>query len=279
MDPARSERPESDALTGADRDARIEQLLLTGLDHYFAGDYDQAINLWTRVLFLDRHHDRARAYIERARSAQAERQRESEALLHQGLEAFRNGDVVRARELLDAALDQGASRDLALGVLDRIERLDATPTVSPATVAPSRGWLAGRAKSDVPATSPAAPRHRWSVGTILLFVAALGAAAVGLWGVTLPDIGPWRFTRANRPATPIVMPASDPLPIPAATELYLARSRQLFQTGRLQDALRELDRVPIGDSLRGEADRLRGEIQRQLLAVAAVEPRPTNEVP
>src|ERR671923_1157242 len=123
MDPARSERPASDALSGAERDARIEQLLLAGLDRYFANDYEQAINLWTRVLFLDRQHDRARAYIERARSAQAERQRESEALMHQGLDAFTSGDVARARELVSNALERGASRDLALGVLDRIERL------------------------------------------------------------------------------------------------------------------------------------------------------------
>src|ERR671910_226772 len=98
MDPARSERPASDALTGAERDARIEQLLLSGLDYYFANDYEEAINLWTRVLFLDRQHDRARAYIERARSAQAEHQREAEAALHQAVDAFHAGDVARARQ-------------------------------------------------------------------------------------------------------------------------------------------------------------------------------------
>src|SRR5215472_4329641 len=64
--------------SAADRDAKIEELLLTGLDHYFASQYQQAINVWTRALFLDRSHARARAYIERARSAMAERQRESE---------------------------------------------------------------------------------------------------------------------------------------------------------------------------------------------------------
>ncbi len=58
------------AQTGADDEARIEHLLVTGLDHYFAGEYEQAINLWTRVLFLDRrrrqisrlHRSRARGW-------------------------------------------------------------------------------------------------------------------------------------------------------------------------------------------------------------------------
>ena len=72
------------ASADADRDARIEQLLLSGLDQYFAGHYQQAINIWTRVVFLERGHNRARAYIERARSALAERQRECEELVHNG---------------------------------------------------------------------------------------------------------------------------------------------------------------------------------------------------
>ena len=74
-----------EAASDADRTAKIEQLLLVGLDHYFAAQYDHAINVWTRALFLDRSHPRARAYIERARSALAERQRESEELLQNGV--------------------------------------------------------------------------------------------------------------------------------------------------------------------------------------------------
>ena len=109
-DPLRSDRP---ALTGrspgADRDARVEQLLLAGLDHYFAGQYELAISVWTRALFLDHSHARARAYIERARSAIAERQRESEELLHTGVEAFGRGDVGAARRLLTSAVERGAA--------------------------------------------------------------------------------------------------------------------------------------------------------------------------
>ena len=70
-DPLRTD-PASDPLSEAGRDAKIEQLLLAGLDHYLDGQFDQAINVWTRALFLDRGHARARAYIERARSALAE---------------------------------------------------------------------------------------------------------------------------------------------------------------------------------------------------------------
>ena len=88
------------------------------------GRYDQAIHVWSRAFFFDRHHGRARAYIERARSALAERQRESEELLQQGVAAFDRGDADEARRLLTAALDRGAPPDEALAVLSRLDRLD-----------------------------------------------------------------------------------------------------------------------------------------------------------
>src|SRR5437763_10404978 len=103
-----------DTAPDADRDAKIEQLLLAGLAHYFAGRYEHAINVWTRALFLDRSHPRARAYIERARSALAEGQRESEELLQNGVAAFQRGDGDEARRLLRSALDHGAPAEDAL---------------------------------------------------------------------------------------------------------------------------------------------------------------------
>src|SRR5688572_27050573 len=104
-----------------DRDGRVEELLLTGLDHYFAGRYVLAINVWTRVLFLDHRHARARAYIERARGAIAERQREGDELVHSGAAAFDRGDVNQARQLLSAALERGAASEEALALLNRLE--------------------------------------------------------------------------------------------------------------------------------------------------------------
>src|SRR5688500_10396326 len=95
-DALRSDRP-GDA-PDRERDARIEELLLSGLDHYFAGQHELAINVWTRVLFLDRGHARARAYIERARGAVSEKQREGDELVHSGAAAFQRGDADRSEE-------------------------------------------------------------------------------------------------------------------------------------------------------------------------------------
>src|SRR5690606_24787936 len=100
------------------------ELLLAGLDRYFAGDHELAINVWTRVLFLDRGHARARAYIERARTAVAERQRRGDELLHTGSAAADRGDAGTARALIASAVEHGAAADEALAILARIDRLE-----------------------------------------------------------------------------------------------------------------------------------------------------------
>src|SRR2546430_7092399 len=144
--------------SGADRDAKIEQLLLDGLDHYFDARYEQAINVWTRALFLDRSHARARAYIERARSALAERQRQSEELLQTGVAAFHRGDSEEARRLLQAAIDAGAPPEDALAFLERLNRLESVRSK------PSRSFRGMRPFSLRGERVAVPPPVRWVVG-------------------------------------------------------------------------------------------------------------------
>ncbi len=255
------------AQPGAEDEARIEHLLVTGLDHYFAGEFEQAINLWTRVLFVDRTHDRARAYIDRARSAQAERQRISEALVHQGLAAFDKGEVVKARALLSDALDQGASHDVALGVLGRIDRLDAGMKSTASTVPAARRRVFSR-----PTPSAEAGQRRSTIAMWLATAAGIVMVSVIAFVLVAPNgLSDWFPSQATTGAPAAFMPAPSPLPVPSPMEAYVAQARSLFAGGKLRDALRSLDRVPVGDALRPDAERLRADIQRELLAVAGAE--------
>lgn len=267
----------------AQRDARIERLLLDGLDHYFGGRFDRAINLWTRVLFLDRRHDRARAYIERARSAQAEGQRESEVLLHDGLAAFESGDVATARRLVSTAIERGAPLDMALGILDRIERLDPR---SGAPALASTEWMPDAEDAHVRGTPHLLRESRLALALLLLATVTMATAALMLVGL-LPvrslfagAAGPgntvgslwstWATAPGARPplaATPL--PA--PLAVLSAADVDLGRAKTHFSRGRVREALLALDKIPIGNARRSEADRLRAEIQRELLAIADAE--------
>jgi tetratricopeptide (TPR) repeat protein len=249
----------ADAPGDADREARIEQLLLLGLDHYFAGHYEHAISVWTRVVFLERHHDRARAYIERARSALAERHRETEELLHVGVSAYNAGEVDKARELLTRAGDQGS--DTAHFFLDRLNRVAVAAPPADLRIDP----LPPRPAPARPRVTSPPQRRGWTTAAIFALVLAVGMLVGGL------PIGSWLSElQVAAPAPPAQAALDEPLPVVRASEMAVARAHELYAGGRLRDALRQLDRVDIADPLRAEADRLRIDIQRQLLAAAGI---------
>ena len=258
---------DASAASEADRDAKIEQLLLTGLDHYFAGQYDQAINVWTRALFFDRNHPRARAYIERARSALAERQRRSEELLHDGVAAFHRGEGDEARRLLQAAIDGGAPTDEALAVLERINR--SVPS-GPPTSEESSPARRGRARLNADSSAhPFRPGIRLTLVAVpLVGILALGGYIVSAsrpdWQLLLPFL-----SLAEPASSPSVAPVPQDLtlPFPRRGEMALARGRALMAGGRLHEALAVLAQVRATDPQKDEADRLRAEIQRELLAL------------
>jgi hypothetical protein len=233
---------------------QIEELLLSGLDRYFAGRHEDAIHIWTRVLFIDRGHRRARAYIERARLALAERQREHEILLQDGVEALGRGDTGAARELLARSVRDAGPDDRALAALAHLDRLQhAAVSYAPAYTAPA---------------APRAARRSMAAGAwiSLLLIAALsaGAAAVAIGAFGAPS---W-WTGA-RPVTAPVGAIATPLPVIAAGEAALVRARALQAQGRLREAAQALEAVPANDRLRADADRLLIDLQDALIASAA----------
>jgi tetratricopeptide (TPR) repeat protein len=254
-EPQRTDPAKTPASTAADRAARIEELLVSGLDHYFAAEYEQAINIWTRVIFLDRDHNRARAYIDRARKAIAERQRESEELLHRGLDAYKAGEVERARDLLTRAVDQGAPSDQALVLLGRMEQLEGTGFDLPL----QRKRVPARRLSDDPTSPARRPSWPWvaaGVAVVAMLAAVFFGAAPALsWLVDVPA-----------DARPLPQTAPEPVPIVRTADTLLERARELYAGGHLRDALRSLDGIGIADPARPQADRLRADIQRVLLA-------------
>jgi hypothetical protein len=237
-----------------EREARVEQLLLSGLDHYFAGKFEEAINIWTRVAFLERGHGRARAYIERARGAQAERQREHEELLHRGVTAYHAGDMDTARTLLTRAIEEGGPTDVALSFLQRLNRFEAATDHGrlPVSRIVSGGYIA-----------PPPGGRRWvttaAASGLVAMAIVLLALPIASWIAEMP-VGPPR-TEAAPP---------EPLPIVRTSEMVVARARALYDAGKLKDALGLLDRVGASDPARPDADRLRALVQRDLLAAAGL---------
>lgn len=232
----------------ASRDRQIDALLEDGLERYFAGRYEDAIHLWTRVLFLDRSHARARAYIDRGRSALGEQQRRAEELLQASRDLLNQGETEAARQLLTEAVAARGDdvQAAALRVhLERVERARATTTApaqyTPASV-PIPGWIWRPTSARVLAAS--------AVVVVLL----VSTAVVALnWAESVEP--------------PVLRPVTAPaLPVLSHSEVAVIRARTAFSRGRLAEALQHLNAVDHDDPSRPAADELRIEIQQLLLA-------------
>src|SRR5262245_56543125 len=278
-----SDRMRTDPLpVEPDRDAKIEQLLLVGLDHYFASEFEQAINVWTRALFLDRSHPRARAYIDRARSALAERQRESEELLQNGVAAFQRGEADEARRLLQAAIDGGAPSEEALAVLERLNRLETAASPIPAKRF-DRLPRSGATLSS--AAARRSPVWRAVLGVVALSaLLAAGAFVASRSGVDLRSVFGIRSVLAltgefASPETPVptAIAREVTLVLPRRGEMILTNARALMAGGHFREALTALDTVRPTDPQRGVADRLRAEIQQQLIALTTLPAVPASQ--
>ncbi|MEO8484348.1 MAG: hypothetical protein ABI634_19225 [Acidobacteriota bacterium] len=236
------------------RDSRAEALLVEGLDRYFQGRYDDAIHLWTRVLFLDRTHARARAYIDRARTALAERQRRADEMLHTTDDLVARGEVAEARRQLTQAVAMAGEDERVAALRTRLDRLER------ATVGVGRAGARPAAVVDV------LPVGRWK-RRVAAVAALLAAGAVGGLLVMLvmsPALHEWLRARSG---TPLAVPAAAQLPLPVLSpgDVAMVRARTLYARGRLAEALAALDRIDANGSSRADADQLRTEIQTLLL--------------
>jgi hypothetical protein len=233
--------------------AQVETLLLEGLDRYFAHRYDDAIHVWTRVLFLDRENARARAYIDRARSAVAEGQRQGEELLQSTQKLLDRGELMLARVALQKAVAAGADDARASALWLTLERRErARPTASIAEASPE--------------SVAQATRRRTLGSRLTMAVALLAGVAVAALAI---DVATRAWFAPGAAVDAVAEKADHQAPvILSSTDVALVRARSLYARGRLAEALVALDRVSSTALNRVEVDQLRREIQQLLLATA-----------
>lgn len=250
------------ATSGTSQDDRTEALLVEGLDHYFEGRYEDAIHLWTRLLFLDRNHARARAYINRARTALAERQRRADELLAAAEAHLDRGAFIEARHLISEGERLGGADQRAAELWAHLDRAE-------------RASRAGSRRDGPAAVLDVRPVGNWRarlrIASQLIAAGAFGVLAVAL--VTSPVVRAWVTGDSG-----VLVPSSGQpgsMTVLGPADVALARARALYRRGRPAEALRALDAVAAGGATESrEIEQLRVEIQAVLLAGRTVDRSP-----
>jgi hypothetical protein len=119
-------------------------------------------------------------------------------------------------------------------------------------------------------TGTARPDRSWlgwvGAGIVLGVVGAVVALGVA------SSRGAQLFSRDAASPAETVRARDEPLPVPSASDVWIARAQAQFDRGHLHEALLALDGIRPGDPLSAQADRLKAAIQSKLLEAARGEP-------
>ncbi|MFP5245237.1 MAG: tetratricopeptide repeat protein [Thermoanaerobaculia bacterium] len=124
-------------VTSADDQKKIDQYLADGDRAFAAGDYQQAIDLWSRIFLIDVTNDDASERIERAKAKRRELEQKIEPLLASGVAAFDKGDAAKAKADLSEVLRLDPQNPTAQDYLDRLAEIPAPSTASNPYIPPS----------------------------------------------------------------------------------------------------------------------------------------------
>lgn len=124
-------------VTNADDQKKIEQYLSDGDRAFSGGDYQQAIDLWSRIFLIDVTNDEASERIERAKAKRRELEQKVEPLLASGVAAFERGDTAKAHTDLSEVLRLDPQNAQAQEYLDRLsETVSESPAAASAAYVP-----------------------------------------------------------------------------------------------------------------------------------------------
>ncbi|MEA2336592.1 MAG: hypothetical protein QOE82_599 [Thermoanaerobaculia bacterium] len=127
--------PASPAASGDDQ-RKIQQYLADGDRAANAGDYQQAIDLWSRIFLIDVTNDDASQRIENAKAKRREIENKVESILAAGEQAYHVRDYDTARAKFNEALQLDPGNLNAHDFLERMASTAAEAVVSPFAAAP-----------------------------------------------------------------------------------------------------------------------------------------------
>lgn len=251
--------------SSGEKDPRIRELLEEGQRAFEKGEYQAAIDAWSRIFLIDIDHQEANRRIEEARKRRAEGERVLESRLHDAESLADQGNITEARAMLQAILDQQPGYYAARELLDRLDGAEQEAVPGAAGVPAARKASATEPVLTeeilVPPEPGAAPRQRPSAPSLPKPKAKSGHKLPMLIGVGLLVLvlaggtGWWLMTRGDQVFPNTVDPVADDLS-------PIDRARALYDGGKPANAIALLKRVPEGEAHYEEAQQLLGEWER-----------------
>jgi tetratricopeptide (TPR) repeat protein len=281
--------------TSPDDQRKIEQYLSDGDRSFEAGDYQQAIDLWSRIFLIDVTNEVASERIERAKAKRREAEQQAETFVAEAVQAFDRKDFDGARKLFGNVLRIDPGNRTAG---DYMERLADTGTEGGAagfgaySAPPAESYdifaddaLSGSYETpvllppdpdDEPGTTSARPSTKKSgaVKSAPVKVKAKTQLPMGLIGgvvvVLLLAAGGWfaysKFTSK---------PAADP----GATKAIFTQAQSLAAKGKYDQAIAVLQDVKPDDPQHDRALNLIADLQhKKTQAAEMVDGRPAAVV-
>ncbi len=248
---------------------KIDELMRQGDRLVRSGRYQQAIHVWTRILFLDRGSYPARDAIEKAKRMLAERQREIDVMVLDAAQLHRDGDRQKAKKLLDHVLSIDPRHTEGRSLWEKLDALE------------RRGENSLSLNAELEAEPSPRPRRRASKGavtrtrgnpelplkmTAFLFCAlcllALGGLYLHLnWDFLVRDSV---FASSPHEGQDLLSERDIP-PLPTLSELHYFNGARLFAKGQYREALSALERVDRQSSVAENTRSLVLRIEERLL--------------
>ncbi|MEO8196685.1 MAG: tetratricopeptide repeat protein [Thermoanaerobaculia bacterium] len=137
------------AHASGEHSVRIAELLESGQAACDRGEYQAAIDAWSRIFLIDIDHQEAARRIEQARQLKAEREREVEEIFHEGVARFDSGSFEPAKLAFNRVLELSPGHLVALEYQEKIrERQMGAPSAAVGAA------TAALRPSDVPGAAP-----------------------------------------------------------------------------------------------------------------------------
>jgi len=286
----------ADIVTSPDDQKKIEQYLADGDRAANSGDYQQAIDLWSRIFLIDVTNDEASQRIEQAKAKRREVESKVEAALTAGIQAFERRDTETARTRFNEVLRIDPANASAHDYLDQLsntvteggagayEMPFEPPSSAPKTdIFDDDLGISGSYDSLMPPDTPPAPPPTAKSAKAAAAAAAATAKAKSKgarsapMGVVLTILGVLALAAGGWFAWQKF--ASKPAADPAATQAVLQQANNLAKRGKFDQAIALLRDVKPDDPQHDKALQLLADLQaKKAQASELIDGRPAAEV-